>query len=53
MSKEEEQFQSSNICWNCEKVIDNDDEKIRDQYHITQTIRGAAHWSCKIIVIFK
>ena len=24
----EEQFQSSNICWICEKLIDNDDEKV-------------------------
>ena len=53
MSEEEEQFQSSNICWNCEKVIDNDDEKVSDHCHITQTNRGAAYWSCKIIVIFK
>ena len=53
MSEEEEQFQSSNICWNCEKVIDNDDEKVTDHCHITQTNRGAAYWSCKIIVIFK
>ena len=53
MSEEEEQFQSSNICWNCEKVIVMMMKKIRDQYHITQTIRAATHWSCKIIVIFK
>ena len=24
--KEEEQFQSSNICWICERLIDNDSE---------------------------
>ena len=30
---EEEQFQSSNACWICEKLIDNDDEKVRDHCH--------------------
>ena len=27
---EEERFQSSNICWICEKLINHDDEKVRD-----------------------
>ena len=27
---EEEQFQSSNSCWICKKLIDNDDQKVRD-----------------------
>ena len=44
--KEEEQFQSSNICWICKKLIDNDDEKLRDHCHVTGKVRGAAHWSC-------
>ena len=26
--EEEEQFQSSNTCWICEKLIDDDDEKV-------------------------
>ena len=26
--KEEEQFQLSNACWICKKLIDNDDEKV-------------------------
>ena len=38
---EEEQFQSSNTCWICEKLIDN--EKVRDHRHITGKFRGAAH----------
>ena len=46
--KEEEQFQSSNTCWICEKLIDNDDEKFRDHCHVTGKFRGAAHWSCNI-----
>ena len=46
--EEEEQFQSSNTCWICEKLIDNHDEKVRDDCHITGKFRGAAHWSCNI-----
>ena len=49
MSEEkEEQFQSSNTCWICEKLIDDDEEKVRDHCHATGTFRGAAHWSCNI-----
>ena len=43
--EDEENFQSSNICWIYEKLID--DEKVRDHCHITGKFRGAAHWSCK------
>ena len=46
--KEEEQFQPSNICWISEKLIDNDDEKVRDYCHVTGKFRGAALWSCNI-----
>ena len=46
--EEEEQFQSSNACWICEKLIDDDDEKVRDHCHLTGRFRGAAHWSCNI-----
>ena len=48
ISEEEKQFQSSNTCWICEKLIDNDDEKVRDHFHVTEKFRGAAHWSCNI-----
>ena len=41
--KEEEQFQSSNICWICEKLIDDDNEKLRNHCHVTGKFRGAAH----------
>ena len=35
MSEEEEHlFHQSNSCWICEKLIDNDDEKVRDHCHI-------------------
>ena len=46
MNEKEEQFQSSNICWICEKLIV--DEKVRDHCHLTGKFRGAAHLSCNI-----
>ena len=49
MTEEEEHlFQQSNNCWICKKLIDNDDEKVRDHCHITGKFRGAAHWDCNI-----
>ena len=49
MTEEEEYlFQQSNNCWICKKLIDNDDEKVRDHCHITKKFRGAAHWDCNI-----
>ena len=41
--KEEDQFQSSNTCWICQKLIDHDDEKLRNHCHVTGKFRGAAH----------
>ena len=47
--KEEHLFQRSNSCWVCdEKLIDNDDEKVRGHCHVTGKFRGAAHLSCNI-----
>ena len=43
MSEEQEEFQSSNVFWICEKLIDDDDEKVRDHCHITGKFRGTAH----------
>ena len=49
MSEEKkEQLQSSNTCWICKKLIDDDDEKIRDHCHITGNFSGAAFWSCNL-----
>ena len=49
MSEEkEEQFQSSNTCLICEKLINDDDEKVRDHCHATGKFRGAAYWSSNI-----
>ena len=43
MSEEEEHlFQQINSCYICEKLIDNDDGKVRDHCHITDKFRGAA-----------
>ena len=58
--KEEEQFQLSNTCWICEKLIDDDNEKLRAHCHVTGKFRGTDHWSCnmdfqltkKVFVIF-
>ena len=41
-------FQESNNCWICKKLIDNNDEKVRDHCHVTGKSRGAAHWDCSI-----
>ena len=48
MNDEEEQLQRSNICWICERLIDDDNEKVKDHSHVTGKFRGAAHWSCNI-----
>ena len=44
--EEEERFQLSNSCWNCAKLFDVGDDKVRDHCHITGKYRGAAHCSC-------
>ena len=44
----EEKFQSSNECWICEKLIDDENGKVRDPCHITEKNGGAAHWSYKV-----
>ena len=31
-----------------EKLIDDDDKKVRDHCHRTEKFRGTAHWSCNI-----
>ena len=43
----EEEFERSNICWICNKLIENND-KVRDHCHISGKYRGAAHWSCNV-----
>ena len=49
MSEEEEHlFQQSNSCWICKRLIDNDEEKVRDHCRRTGKFRNAAHWNCNI-----
>ena len=49
MTEEEgKQFQSSNVCWICEKFIKDDNGKVRDHCHITEKFRGTIHWNCNI-----
>ena len=49
ISEEEEHLiQQSNTCRICEKLIDNDDKKVRDHCHVTGKFRGSAHWICNI-----
>ena len=43
MREEEQLFQKSNSCWICEKLIDNDNEKVRDHCRVTEKFRGTAH----------
>ena len=52
MKKKQHLFQQSNSCWICEKLIANDDEKVRDHCHVTGKFRGAAKWSCNINLQF-
>ena len=48
IEREEYLFQQSNSCWICKKIIDNEDEKVRDHCHIIGKFRGNAHWDCNI-----
>ena len=46
-AEENEEFERSNICWICGKLIEFND-KVRDHCHITGKYRGSSHWSCNI-----
>ena len=48
MSEEEEQFQSSSICWVCEKLINDDVEKVRYHCHISGTFKCSGQWNCSV-----
>ena len=41
--EEQQQFQSTNICWICKNVIDDNNEKVRDHCHVTGKFRDVAH----------
>ena len=38
MIEEEHLFQQINSCWICKKIIDNENEKVRDHCHILVNI---------------
>ena len=46
-AEKNEEFERSNICWICGRLIDFDD-KVRDHCHNTGIYRGSGHWSCNI-----
>ena len=49
MTEEEEHlFQESNNCWICKKLINNDDEKVREHCHINGKFRGSGYCDCNI-----
>ena len=49
-AEEEERFQLANSCRICNKLFHVGDKKVRDHYHVTGKFRGAAHFSCMLIV---
>ena len=46
--EDNEKFEMANICWICDGLIENTDNKARDHFHITGKYRGAAHYGCNI-----
>ena len=49
MTEEEENlFQKSNNCCICKTFINNDEETVRDHFHVTGKFRGAAHRNCNV-----
>ena len=48
MTEEENLFQKSNNCQICKKLINNDEEKVRDHCHVTGKFRDAAHEICNL-----
>ena len=50
-AEQNEEFERSNICWICGKLIDIGDNKVRDHDHTKKegnNYGGSAHWSCNI-----
>ena len=42
-AEDEERFQLNDICWICNKLLNVQDNKVRDHCHITGKHRGSAH----------
>ena len=49
-AEQNEEFERSDICWICGKLIDISDQNARDHCHIKSgnNYKGASHWSCNI-----
>ena len=47
-AEQNEEFERSNICWICSKLIDIGDNKVRDYCHITRKYRGCARYLCNL-----
>ena len=47
-AEKNELFEMTNICWICDKLIENTDNKVRYHCHFTGKYRGAGHYSCNI-----
>ena len=60
-AEQNEEFERTNICCICGKLIDIGGNKVRDHFHITGKYRNVAHWPCninlkisgKLVVIFQ
>ena len=48
MSEKEEHLFQKSSSWICKKLIDNDEEKVRNHCHVTGKFRRAVHWNCNI-----
>ena len=42
-NEENEEFERSNICWICGKLINIGDNKVRNHCHIFDKYRGSSH----------
>ena len=49
-AEQNEEFERSDICWICGKLIDIGDQNARDHCHKKSgnNYKGASHWSCNI-----
>ena len=52
-AEENERFEMSNTCWICDKLFQNNDNKVRYHCHITGKYRGAAHYRCNLRITKK
>ena len=47
--EDEEEFQWSNKCWICNKLLTDEGKKVREHDHIKGKYRWAAHSNCNIL----